>query len=143
MTVWLDAATALWLIPCAWQDVRTRRVSNVLTVPLFLAAWPAAAWRGPNWILFTFLTFLVSVWGWERGWLGPADGKALTGMAGLAPMSLLWLFPVLLAAVVYRRIARRNGKEPGMLFFAVAAALSALTSPWVSRIIMAYQGFRV
>jgi Flp pilus assembly protein protease CpaA len=33
---------APWLLPCALQDFRTRRVSNRLTVPLFVLAWPAA-----------------------------------------------------------------------------------------------------
>jgi Flp pilus assembly protein protease CpaA len=36
------AALALWLLPCALQDYRTRHVSNWLTVPLFVLAWRIA-----------------------------------------------------------------------------------------------------
>ena len=36
----------LWLLPCAIQDRRTRHVSNWLTVPLFIVAWPVALLTG-------------------------------------------------------------------------------------------------
>ncbi len=146
MEKWIQLAAALWLIPCAWQDVRTRNVSNLLTVPFFLAAWPVAAWRGWNWLAFTFLTFLVSLYGWKAGWVGPADGKVLTGLSALIPASIPALFVVLLIAVAVRKALGRSGKEPGMVYFAIAGGIGALwvlTNREIASIMMVDQGFRV
>ena len=50
------ALLALWLLPCALQDYRTRRVSNWLTVPLFFLAWPVALLTGN--LPLTFAVFV-------------------------------------------------------------------------------------
>ena len=49
---------ALFLLPCALQDHRSRRVSNWLTLPAFFAAWPLALWLGgEERLFFTFAVF--------------------------------------------------------------------------------------
>jgi Flp pilus assembly protein protease CpaA len=49
-------ALALWQLPCALQDYWTRRVSNWLTVPLFVLAWPVALLSGK--LPLTFAVFV-------------------------------------------------------------------------------------
>lgn len=49
-------ALTAYLAPCAWQDWRTRKVSNWLTVPAFVAAWPLALWfSNLEWTVAVFL----------------------------------------------------------------------------------------
>ena len=42
----LPSLLVLWLLPCALQDYRQRRVANVLAILAFFAAWPLALWLG-------------------------------------------------------------------------------------------------
>ena len=74
----------LWLLPCAIQDYRTRHVSNWLTVPLFLLAWPVALLTGNLPLTFAVFVGVFVAWRWGGG-LGPADGKIAVGLAGIAP----------------------------------------------------------
>lgn len=67
----------------AWQDVRTRQVSNWITIPLFFAAWPLA-WALQGWegvivvgIMF-FTTYLAMPYGF-----GAADGKLTVFLAAV------------------------------------------------------------
>ncbi len=89
----------------AWQDVRTRQVSNWITIPLFFAAWPLA-WALQGWegvivvgIMF-FTTYLAMPYGF-----GAADGKLtvfLTAVGGI-PAVLLALGTIALLFVIARR----------------------------------------
>jgi Flp pilus assembly protein protease CpaA len=79
----------LWLLPCAIQDRRTRHVSNWLTVPLFLLAWPCSlALHTAPLTLATFAGFWFAFCVGAGG-IGGADGKIATGVAALAPAALV------------------------------------------------------
>lgn len=116
------AAWALWLLPCALQDYRTRRVSNWLTVPLFTAAWPVALLTGNLLLTLAVFVGVVVAWRWGGG-MGPADGKIAVGLAGIAP-------PALLAGVIVQGLAflyaRRHDKRPVRLPGAVGLYLGAV-----------------
>ena len=75
------------VLPCAIQDRRTRHVSNWLTVPLFILAWPAAILTG-----HLALTFAVVIGVYVATKLEPragaADGKLMVGLAAFAPLAL-------------------------------------------------------
>jgi len=77
----------LWLLPCAIQDRRTRHVSNWLTVPLFVLAWPVALLTGNLLLTLAVFVGVVVAWRWGSG-LGPADGKLMVGLAACAPLAL-------------------------------------------------------
>ena len=101
---WLQATLIWWLLPCARQDWRDRRVMNLLTVPPFLAALPLAHWLGgaDRWLM------------WREGLLGAADAKVATVLAAAMPASLapgllvLWVW--LAVAWVSQRV--RPGSWP-------------------------------
>ena len=78
----------LWLLPCAIQGRRTRRVSNWLTVPLFIVAWPVALLTGNLPLTFAVFVGAFVAWRWGGG-LGPADGKIAVGLAGMTPLVLV------------------------------------------------------
>lgn len=123
-TLTLYAALTLFLLPCALQDYRTRHISNWLTVPLFLAAWPAALY------LNTFvLTFAVFIGFWLAfklsGGMGPADGKIAVGLAALAPLSLFAGIAVSgLTFLWLRWRGQPNAHLPGAVAFYLGCVLS-------------------
>lgn len=97
----------LWLLPCALQDYRTRHVSNWLTVPLFLVAWPVALLLG-NFPL-TLATFIGVYVTFRMGTgMGAADGKIAVGLAGIAPPALLAGAIVQGLAFLYARLRSRQ-----------------------------------
>jgi Flp pilus assembly protein protease CpaA len=80
---------ALFLLPCALQDHRSRRVSNWLTLPAFFAAWPLALWLGgEERLFFTFAVFAGCWLAWGMKSMGAADGKLATCMAAVSPAAL-------------------------------------------------------
>lgn len=117
---------ALWLLPCALQDYRTRRVSNWLTVPFFLLAWPFAFLRGH--LALTFAVFVgVYVASQLEPGFGGADAKLMVGLAALAPLGLG--FAVLLETFTFGafRLRRKHpGTIPGVVWLYVGAVLNAL-----------------
>jgi len=98
---------ALSLIPlsvAAWQDMRTRHVSNWITIPLFLLAWPLAWWlHGLDGLGVTGVTFLATYAAMPFGF-GAADGKLAVFLAALGglPAVLLALVMVLLVFLLAR-----------------------------------------
>jgi len=120
----------LWLLPCAIQDRRTRHVSNWLTVPLFVMAWPVAILTG-----HLALTFAVSVGVYVATKLEPrtgaADGKLMVGLAACAPLALG--IGVLLEVMVFATLRLRGRYEtaiPGALCLYVGCVLS--TGAWAA-----------
>jgi Flp pilus assembly protein protease CpaA len=116
----------LWLLPCAIQDRRTRQVSNWLTVPLFLLAWPVALLIGR--FPLTFAVFVgVYVATKLEPRAGAADGKLMVGLAAFAPLAL-GIGAVLEVAVFTARRLRgqRDVAIPGALWLYVGSLLSAL-----------------
>jgi len=80
---------ALYLLPCAIQDFRSRRVSNWLTLPAFFAAWPLALWLGgEERLFFTFAVFAGCWLAWGMKSMGAADGKLATIIAAVSPAAL-------------------------------------------------------
>ena len=104
---WLQAVLIWWLLPCARQDWRDRRVVNLLTVPPFLAALPLAHWLGGANRLGLAVLVLVCVWlMWREGLLGAADAKVATVLAAAMPASLTLGLGVLWLWLALGRISR-------------------------------------
>ena len=115
----------LWLLPCAIQDRRTRHVSNWLTVPLFIVAWPVALLTG-----HFALTFAVFVGAYVATKLEPragaADGKLMVGLAAFAPLALgIGVTLEMAAFAVLRLRGRRETAIPGALWLYPGCVLSA------------------
>jgi Flp pilus assembly protein protease CpaA len=89
LTDLLPLTLVLWLLPCAIQDYRARRVANALTVPAFFAAWPLALWLGDGERLMFVLAVFAGCWfAWQMGGMGAADGKMATLIAAVSPLAL-------------------------------------------------------
>ena len=105
----------LSLIPlgaASWQDIRTRHVSNWITIPLFFLAWPLA-WRFHGWegVAVTGVVFLVTMAAMPVGF-GAADGKLAVYLAALGGIPLvllafLMLLMIFLAARLFPGLAER------------------------------------
>jgi Flp pilus assembly protein protease CpaA len=116
----------IWLLPCALQDYRTRHVSNWLTVPLFLVAWPVALLTGH--LALTFAVFIgVYVATKLEPRAGAADGKLMVGLAAFAPLALGIgsLLEVVVFAVLRLR-GRRDAAISGALWLYLGSLLSAV-----------------
>ena len=122
----LHVLVMLWLLPCAIQDRRTRHVSNWLTVPLFIIAWPVAILTGH--LALTFAVFVgvyVAITIEPRA--GAADGKLMVGLAAFAPVALG--IGVLLEVAVFavlRLRSRRDAAIPGALWLYLGALSDAI-----------------
>ena len=120
------ALLALWLLPCALQDYRTRRVSNWLTVPLFVLAWPVALLTGNLPLTFAVFVGTFVAWRWGGG-LGPADGKIAVGLAGMAPPALVTGVIVQGLAFLYARLRDKQPvRLPGAVGFYLGAVITTL-----------------
>lgn len=121
------ALLTLWLLPCAIQDRRTRRISNWLTVPLFLLAWPCSV------ALHTFPLTLATFAGFwfafrfGAGGMGGADGKIATGVAALAPAALVTGIVISgLAFGILHLRGERSPRLPGAVCFYLGVVLTFL-----------------
>ncbi len=116
----------LWLLPCAIQDRRTRHVSNWLTVPLFIVAWPVALLTGH--FALTFAVFVgVYVATKLEPRAGAADGKLMVGLAAVAPPALgIGVLMEAAVFVVLRLRGRQDEAIPGALFLCVGSLLNAV-----------------
>lgn len=118
-----------WLLTCALQDWRSRQVSNWLTLPAFVLAWPAALWQGgEERLLFTFALFVGCWFAWQMKGMGAADGKIATGLAALLPQAVLWSGAVLLLFFVYLRLRRQEGGVPAVVGLYLGALLAIVGS---------------
>lgn len=114
-----------WLLPCAVQDYRTQRVSNWLTIPLFLIAWPMAILT--EHFPLTFAVFVaVFVASKLELRFGAADAKLMVGLAAFSPAALA--IAVLLEAMVFVRLRLRCARSPaipGALWLYIGAVIHA------------------
>ncbi len=115
-----------WLLPCAIQDRRTRRVSNWLTVPLFFLAWPVALLT--DHLALTFAVFVgVYVATQLEPRAGAADGKLMVGLAAFAPLALgLGALLELIVFAALRLHGRHETAIPGALWLYIGSVLYAL-----------------
>ena len=73
----------------SWQDVRTRHVSNWITIPLFLVAWPLAWWlHGREGVVVAGVVFFVTLLAMPLGF-GAADGKLAVYLAAVGGVALV------------------------------------------------------
>ena len=117
-------AVGLWTLACAWQDFRTHRVSNLLTLPAFFVAWALGTYElvttgNPSF----YLTLVVVLVAWQLKWLGGADGKMTASMAVLAPAGMALGFG---AMAVWFGARRLMGKTQIRLPLAVGFAVGML-----------------
>jgi Flp pilus assembly protein protease CpaA len=100
-----------WLLPCAIQDRRTRHVSNWLTIPLFLVAWPVAILTDHFPLTFAvFIGMYIALKLEPR--MGAADGKIMVGLAAFMPRALV--LAVLLEAIAFILLRRRGERHPAL-----------------------------
>ncbi len=88
----------------AWQDMRTRHVSNWITIPLFFLAWPLAWWlHGWEGVAVVAVTFFATYAAMPLGF-GAADGKLAVFLAAVGglPAVLLALGLVLVLFLLVR-----------------------------------------
>jgi len=123
---------AIWLLVCAWYDWRTREISNWLTLPPFLLAWPAAyILHGIAGLWLTGVTFAVTYILFRAGMMGAADGKVLTALAAVVPESLIPLTLVHgIVAVYLRWRGTPNARVPGMVLY-LAGVVLTLVLGWI------------
>lgn len=121
-----SAVMVFWLLPCALQDYRTRRVSNWLTVPLFVLAWPVALLT--DHFALTCAVFVgVYVATKLEPRAGAADGKLMVGLAAFAPLALG--IGVLLEGVIFivlRLRSQHTAAIPGALWLYVGSVVGAI-----------------
>lgn len=135
-----SAALTLWLLPCALQDYRTRQVSNWLTMPLFILAWPVALVMGSLPLTFAVFVGVVVAWRWGGG-VGPADGKLMVGLAACAPLALgIGALLEIVAFAVLRLRGRRDTPIPGALWLYLGSVLSV--AAWVVLAVLGFGHFR-
>ena len=118
------AVVGLWALACAWQDFRTHKVSNLLTLPAFFVAWALGTYQlattgNPSF----YLTLFVVLFAWQLKWLGGADGKMTASMAVLAPAGMALGFG---AMAVWFGARRLMGKAPTRLPLAVGFAVGMM-----------------
>lgn len=115
--------TAVWLGLCAWQDGKTRHVSNLLTLPAFLLAWPVALWDGT--IVLVFAVFAGTYTAHAMRQMGAADGKIATALTAFAPLGLAAGAGMSALAFLWLRIRGEGGKPiPGAVWMFAGTALA-------------------
>lgn len=123
LLAWLPVGLPWWLLLCALQDWRRRRVSNWLTVPPFLAAGPLAFWLGgPErlclYVAVTLCVYLI----WTEGGMGAADGKLAAFVAAVEPGALALGLVALWAMYGATRLRQRS-RAPGRVSLPGAVGL--------------------
>jgi Flp pilus assembly protein protease CpaA len=121
----LNLILLVWLAVCAWQDWRSREVSNMLTLPPLIAAPVYAALQGWERLLLFALVGLAGTALFRAGGMGGADVKILLTLSAFAP-------PMLVAALAAQGIAGlivwltsgRRAAFPAVPAYAAGAVLS-------------------
>ncbi len=116
----LPGLLVLWLVGCAWSDLRRRQVGNHLTLPVLGAALVAAVVQGGEALMRLGLVGLVLGVVWQKGGMGGADVKILLSLAGLWPAGLLGALAALLIAGLVKMLRRQ-----GRVRYAAVPAMAA------------------
>lgn len=125
--LWPTIGLTFWLLPCALQDYRTRRVSVWLTLPLFLLAWPFSLVHGTGQItLATFMGFYLA-FHLAHGGMGGADGKVAVAVAAVTPAGLAAGLAANALAFLYHRLrGRPAARVPGVVGFYLGLVATVL-----------------
>lgn len=120
MDVILRALVMIWLTVCAWQDWRSRKVSNTLTQPALVLAELIALIvlvRG-DWMPFIrfWVSFFVLMWVFERGGTRGADIKVISSL------SVFWPAAFYLSLIVWALIGLMSRKNYPALVAVAAVA---------------------
>jgi Flp pilus assembly protein protease CpaA len=124
----LKLLLTLWLTVCSFQDLRTRTVSNWLTLPMFFLSGLYAFWRGGQNLALFGLVLVVFVVLWAVKGIGGADVKVLAALAAFWPetfflaMALTFLWSL---AQILR--GKRRESYAGLPPIALAAILTFLS----------------
>lgn len=105
------------LLVAAHQDLRSRLVSNWISLPMFLTGGLAMLARGDGLLLALFIAF-VALALIPNGY-GAADGKIMAGLTGLWPGAVL---PSVLLMPLFDYWWRKNRNTPSPLTVSIAAA---------------------
>ncbi|MCJ7434972.1 MAG: prepilin peptidase [Anaerolineales bacterium] len=114
------------------QDLKTREVSNYITIPFFFAGLIANMIRAFSDIeMFRLLVLFQAavILAGYYGWMGGADMKVFGGLLGLFPFAGIVAFIAsgIVGAVVWGVTQRRDATFPAV---AVSAFVVALALPW-------------
>lgn len=124
--MWIDVLMRVLLLillgASAYQDWRTREVSNWISLPVFLAGFVGILIRRDALlaVLFVLLVGLAMI----KGGYGPADGKLMAGLTGLWPTAAL---ASVLLMPIFDLLWRKKSETPAPLTISIAAA-ALLTS---------------
>lgn len=115
------------------QDLRTRKVSNWLTIPFFFAGLIANGTRAYSDLeLFQLVLFIQTaiIFAGYHNWMGGADMKVFGGLLGLVPEMGMAAFIAsgIVGGIVWVCTGNRKAKFPAVTISAVAAALTFVTS---------------
>jgi len=115
------------------QDLRTRRVSNWITIPFFFAGLTANTLRVYDDVwLFQFILFCQAIvfFAGYYGWMGGADMKVFVGLLGLFPLAGMTALSVsgVWGMVVWIWTGRRNATFPAVTVSAFATGLILITA---------------
>jgi len=128
----VHVAIMILMLVMGIQDLRTRRVSNWLTIPFFFVGLIINLLRAfDNVLLFQFVLLcqaMVFLAGYH-GWMGGADMKVFVGLLGMVPAAGM---ASLIASGVWGTLVwvwtgNRNATFPAVLVSAFAAVFFMLT----------------
>lgn len=127
--MWWKSSLLGLLLLAGWQDLRTRTVSNWITIPLFVVGVVGLVARRD--LLSSLVAFVLTLASY-RGWMAGGDWKVLVGLFGLWPIAG---YAALLAAAVWGavemlRTGSKNARFPGVSAFALGATLTFAAQVW-------------
>jgi Flp pilus assembly protein protease CpaA len=110
------------------QDLRTRHVSNWITIPFFFVGLIANALRAfSDVFLFQFILFCQAVvfFAGYHGWMGGADMKVFVGLLGLFPLAggISLIASGIWGAAVWMWTGNRKAKFPAVTIIAITTIL--------------------
>ncbi len=109
-------AICVALLVAARQDLRSREVSNWISIPLFFCGAVAVLFNGDWMFVILFALFVVIA---LVGGYGAADGKIMAGLTGLWPLVVL---PAMIVLPAFHSIWRKKNESPAPLTVSIAAA---------------------
>jgi Flp pilus assembly protein protease CpaA len=127
--MWWQSSLLGLLLLAGWQDLRTRTVSNWITIPLFAAGLVGLIVRRDGLAILTALLLTLASY---RGWMAGGDWKVLIGLFGLWPVAgyAALLTAAAWGAVEMLRTRSRYARFPGVSAFALGALLTFTVQVW-------------